>query len=58
MSANYIAAVQLTDCLTRVNKEGNGPNLPSYCQGDVTKLVMGWMGHKMNAAADYREPED
>ena len=39
----------------RVNKEGNGPELPKYCDGTVTKLIMGWMGHKMNAAAGHHE---
>jgi hypothetical protein len=46
--------IQLTDCLTRVNKEGNSPELPKYCQGTFTKMIMGWMGHKMNAAAGIK----
>ena len=41
--------------MCRVNKQGTGPELPKYCQGDFTKLIMGWMGHKMNAAAGYKE---
>jgi hypothetical protein len=45
----------MTECLMRVNKEGNGPELPKYCDGAVTKLIMGWMGHKMNAAAGHHE---
>jgi hypothetical protein len=45
---------QLTECLTRVNKEGNGPELPKYCQGEATKMIMGWMGHKMNTAAGHK----
>jgi hypothetical protein len=39
----------------KVNKEGTGPELPKYCQGDITKLVMGWMGHKMNVADGHKD---
>jgi hypothetical protein len=44
-------AMQLADCMSRLNKDGDGPDLPSYCQGAITKTLMSWMGHKMNAAA-------
>jgi hypothetical protein len=55
MIADCVTVMQLTECLTRVNKVGNGPELPEHCNGEVTKLIMGWMGHKMNAAVGYRE---
>lgn len=52
---DLLDVAQMTECLMRVNKEGNGPELPKYCDGTVTKLIMGWMGHKMNAAAGHHE---
>jgi hypothetical protein len=55
MIADCVTVMQLTECLTRVNKVGNSPELPEHCNGEVTKLIMGWMGHKMNAAVGYRE---
>ena len=48
---DVIDAIQLGDCMSRLDTTGDGPELPKYCQGDVTKLIMGWMGHKMNEAA-------
>jgi hypothetical protein len=36
--------------MTRLNREGDGPDLPSYCQGAITKTLMSWIGHKMTNA--------
>ena len=44
-------ALQLADCMSRLNEQGDGPELPKYCQGEITKMLMSWMGHKMNQAA-------
>jgi len=42
--------MQFAECMTRLSKSGDGPELPSYCQGEITKMLMSFAGHKMNEA--------